>query len=156
MEYFIFIIVIIVVVLKQIKKMNAGSGSGNSQQSAASRAPQSSSASRPSQPAYRTAGTNAQRYAGSSNAGGFGRTNYRSVGSANITRDGRVYASIDFDNTHYHAEGFDFDCCISFTAGCRSSFAHANQTAAIASSAPAATTITLGSAMIAILFRSMS
>ncbi len=114
MEYFIFIIVIIVVVLKQIKKMNAGSGSENSQQSAASRALQSSSASRPSQPTYRSAGTNAQRYTGSSNAGGFGRTNYRSVGSANITRDGRVYASIDFDNTHYHAEGFDFDCCISF------------------------------------------
>ena len=31
-----------------------------------------------------------------------------------LSRDGRVYASIDFDNTHYHAEGFDFDCCISF------------------------------------------
>jgi len=115
MEYFIFIIVIIVVVLKQIKKMNAGSGSGNSQQSAASRAPQSSSASRPSQPAYRTAGTNAQRYATSSNAGGFARQAYNKVGSANVgRRDGRVYASIDFDNTHYHAEGFDFDCCISF------------------------------------------
>ena len=112
MEPLIFIIFIVIVVLRQIKKMNASSKSSGSQQSAASRAPQS--ASRPSQPAYRTAGTNQQRYSGSSNAGGFGRANYRSVGSANVTRDGRVYASIDFDNTHYHAEGFDFDCCISF------------------------------------------
>ncbi len=109
MEFIFVIIVIIVVVVKNIGKISKGSSS-----SSADRAPQSQAASRASQPAYRTAGTNAQRYAGSSNAGGFGRANYRSVGSANITRDGRVYASIDFDNTHYHAEGFDFDCCISF------------------------------------------
>ena len=31
-----------------------------------------------------------------------------------VFKKGRVYATIDFDNTHYHAEGFDFDCCISF------------------------------------------
>ena len=65
------------------------------------------------------------RYASQSSSGNFTRSaasssytrqtpRMQSVGSANVARDGRVYASIDFDNTHYHAEGFDFDCCISF------------------------------------------
>ena len=111
MEIIIFFIFIIVVVLKQIKKSNADSKSGSSQQASSQTY---ASASR-QQPAYRTAGTNPQRYATSSNAGGFARQAYNKVGSANVgRRDGRVYASIDFDNTHYHAEGFDFDCCISF------------------------------------------
>ena len=104
MEFFIFIILIIAFVVKQAKKSSSGSSSGNSSQSAARTA---------QQPAYRTAGTNPQRYSTSGNAGSY-RAPFTRQGSANITRDGRVYASIDFDNTHYHAEGFDFDCCISF------------------------------------------
>jgi len=112
MEIIIFFIFIIVVVLKQIKKSNAENKSGSSRQASSQTY---ASASRQQQPAYRTAGTNPQRYATSSNAGGFARQAYNKVGSANVgRRDGRVYASIDFDNTHYHAEGFDFDCCISF------------------------------------------
>ena len=117
MEFFIFIILIIAFVVKQAKKSSSGSSSGNSSQSAASRAAQSrapqSAARTAQQPAYRTAGTNPQRYSTSGNAGSY-RAPFTRQGSANITRDGRVYASIDFDNTHYHAEGFDFDCCISF------------------------------------------
>ena len=107
MEFIFVIIVIIVVVVKNIGKISKGSSS-----SSADRAPQASSQ------AYRYAAQNRQtatRYSGSSNAGSFGRSSYTKLGSANVnTRDGRVYASIDFDNTHYHAEGFDFDCCISF------------------------------------------
>lgn len=108
MEFIFVVILIIVFVVKQVKK-TAGN---NSSQNANSRAPQASSQ------AYRYAAQNRQtanRYGGSSNAGGFGRSPYTKLGSANVSnRDGRVYASIDFDNTHYHAEGFDFDCCISF------------------------------------------
>ena len=107
MEFIFVIIVIIVVVVKNIGKISKGSSSSSSD-----RAPQASSQ------AYRSAVQNRQtanRYGGSSNAGGFGRSAYTKLGSANVNnRDGRVYASIDFDNTHYHAEGFDFDCCISF------------------------------------------
>ena len=107
MEFIFVIIVIIVVVVKNIGKISKSSSSSSS----ADRAPQASSQ------AYRYAAQNRQqtanRYGTASNAGGFGR--YTKLGSANVnTRDGRVYASIDFDNTHYHAEGFDFDCCISF------------------------------------------
>ena len=109
MEFIFVIIVIIVVVVKNIGKISKSSSSSSS----ADRAPQASSQ------AYRYAAQNRQqtstRYGGSSNAGGFGRSTYSKLGSANVNnRDGRVYASIDFDNTHYHAEGFDFDCCISF------------------------------------------
>ncbi len=108
MEFIFIILVIIAVVVKNVRK--AG---GNSSQNANSRAPQASSQ------AYRYAAQNRQqtanRYSSTSNAGGFNRSAYTKLGSANVnTRDGRVYASIDFDNTHYHAEGFDFDCCISF------------------------------------------
>lgn len=115
MQFIFLIIVIVVVVIKNLGKLN---GSSSSSSAANSR---QQTESRTQQPSYRSATTarsaapsSAGRYAASSNAGGFGRANYRQVGSANITRDGRVYASIDFDNTHYHAEGFDFDCCISF------------------------------------------
>ena len=106
MEFIFVIIVIIVVVVKNIGKISKGSSSSSSD-----RAPQASSQ------AYRSAVQNRQqtaaRYSGASNAGSFSR--YTKLGSANVNnRDGRVYASIDFDNTHYHAEGFDFDCCISF------------------------------------------
>ena len=61
------------------------------------------------------------RYASSRDASGYSRPasgtqrSYRLVkDSSGNTVDGRVYATIDFDNTHYHAEGFDFDSCISF------------------------------------------
>ena len=119
MEILFVIIFIIVVIVKNMRKAEKN-GSGSS--SAANRAPQASSqayryaqAQSRQQPAYRTAGTNPQRYATSSNTGTFARSPFVKQGSANIgQRDGRVYASIDFDNTHYHAEGFDFDCCISF------------------------------------------
>ncbi len=110
MEFIFIIIVIIVVVIRNLGKTKDGSGSS----SAANRTPQASSQ------AYRYAQSRTQqtanRYSTSSNAGSFGRTQAargRTTPSVN-QRDGRVYASIDFDNTHYHAEGFDFDCCISF------------------------------------------
>ena len=103
MEIIVFFIIIIAIVAKQLKKSGSESKSG-----------QSSSASSAS-----------YRYASQSSSGNFTRSaasstyprqapRMQSVGSANVARDGRVYASIDFDNTHYHAEGFDFDCCISF------------------------------------------
>ena len=116
MQYFIILIAIIAFGIKQIKKSGSQSGS---QQGGSGQAQQGyrytpSSAQRTAATARSAAASSTGRYSTSSNAGGFGRANYRSVGSANITRDGRVYASIDFDNTHYHAEGFDFDCCISF------------------------------------------
>ena len=106
MEFIFIIIVIIVVVIRNLGKTKDESGSS----SAANRTPQASSQ------AYRYAQSRtrqtANRYATSTNAGSFNRSyNNRNQG---IQRDGRVYASIDFDNTHYHAEGFDFDCCISF------------------------------------------
>ena len=106
MEIIVFFIIIIAIVAKQLKKSGSESKSG-----------QSSSASSGSSASY--------RYASQSSSGNFTRSaasstytrqapRMQSVGSANVARDGRVYASIDFDNTHYHAEGFDFDCCISF------------------------------------------
>ena len=108
MQFIAIILVIIAIVVKQIRKADPN-GSGNPANRQAQQAGQRAAT------AYRSAASAASnRYSSSSNAGGFGRSNYRSVGSANITRDGRVYASIDFDNTHYHDEGFDFDCCISF------------------------------------------
>ena len=112
MQFVFVILVIIALVVKQIRKADPNS-SGNPANRQAQQAAQQ--AARRTANTYRsTAASSTGRYTASSNAGGFGRTNYRQVGSANITRDGRVYASIDFDNTHYHAEGFDFDCCISF------------------------------------------
>ena len=102
MEILVFFAIIIAVVVKNLKKENAKNQSGNNASGTSSRQ------QAPYRPQQQTG-----RYSTSSNAGSFTRP-YTKTGSANIARDGRVYASIDFDNTHYHAEGFDFDCCISF------------------------------------------
>ena len=109
MEIILFIVVMIVIVVKQAAKMKGGGSGSGSSSSAASRT------SQPSQPGRSSSAPN--RYSASGNAGSFNRQPYSRPGRPTATvnqRDGRVYASIDFDNTHYHAEGFDFDCCISF------------------------------------------
>lgn len=105
MDFIVIVIFIIVVVVRQLAAKNTEAKGGSS----------SAAASQPTRAASRTAraAQTAARYTTSNNAGSFTRS-YTKAGSANVTRDGRVYASIDFDNTHYHAEGFDFDCCISF------------------------------------------
>ena len=105
MDFIVIVIFIIIVVVRQLAAKNTEAKGGSS----------SAAASQPTRAASRTARAahTAARDTTSNNAGSFTRS-YTKAGSANVTRDGRVYASIDFDNTHYHAEGFDFDCCISF------------------------------------------
>ena len=110
MEIVLFVIFMIVVIIRQISSKNTEEGKGKSpSQSSPSYRSSASQTSRSTQ--------SSNRYASSANAGSFSRQTASRTGrptSSVNQRDGRVYASIDFDNTHYHAEGFDFDCCISF------------------------------------------
>ncbi len=107
MEWSLIIIFIVYAIVKATGK-NKDAKKEESGRSASSALFSAASRPRPAQAASEQA-TKAP-----SSSGSFPRSPYIRSGSANISRDGRVYASIDFDNTHYHAEGFDFDSCISF------------------------------------------
>ena len=108
MEFLLPIIIMLVVGGRIFAKMKASEEKENKEQAArqayqnavrSSSYAQTSRANAPSSRSYSP--TSGQRVV---------RNGSAAVGQ----RDGRVYATIDFDNTHYHAEGFDFDCCISF------------------------------------------
>lgn len=107
MEWSLIIIFIVYAIVKATGGKSKDANKEESGRSASSAL--FSAASRP-----RPAGSASERTTKAPSSGSFPRSPYIRSGSANISRDGRVYASIDFDNTHYHAEGFDFDSCISF------------------------------------------